>query len=104
MQEQEIPGECCEGARGLGWVVPCKFQVVTFLILLAKQLSSNIDSNRIGGWNSGTQQQSSALSAAGSMWPWTNSTIDFTELIETVETGGLNQLDNDRESGGVATV
>ena len=56
-------------------------------------LSSNIYSNRIDVWNSGIQQQTNALNAAGWMWSSTTSTMTLAELvIEAVESGGLEQL------------
>ena len=94
MQEQRT-GECFGRGVGwgLGWAVE-GFWPAFSLFCWENGLSSNTDSNRIGVWNSGNQQ--SAPSAAGWMGPRQIDDV-FAELLDTVETGGLDQLTPERK-------
>ena len=55
-------------------------------------MSSNTDSNRIDVWNSGIQQQTSALNAVPLDVALDAFDNALNDVIETVETGGLDQL------------
>ena len=101
MQEQEVRGNVCGRvvSGGGSWAVPLSSSRgrCFFLFCWENGLSSNTDSNRISVWNSGNHQQpQNATQRYGvGLWPWTLLRPQPSPmLIEKVETGGFEQLDN----------
>jgi hypothetical protein len=70
-----VPGDVGEEICGVGLGGWAQVLGRPFLILLENDLSSNKSSNRIGVWNSGIQQQTSAQNAVRWIWPWMPSTV-----------------------------
>ena len=87
--------------RGLavGWVgrSGAGFDLSFSLFCWENSLSSNTSSNTIEAWNSGIPQQRRATRAVGSMRPSTTFDTALTDLIDTVETGGLDHLSADEK-------